>query len=134
MDSEKIDFFTKIGVIENVFEYHYLDDEKRYIYEYFEEKFQTLVQMNSKSFELKNCFFYIKNSFSCNAFAYKTQGYNFIGITNGYPILMHDKFRKKHFLYLIAIALDCDKPISDAYCDLYEDVNFEFHKFMLDCS
>jgi len=122
------------GIINDVFDYQGLDHDIVDTYNYFENKFQKLLSNYADIYNLDNCFFYIKNSNSCNAFASKTQNYNIIGITNAYPILMKNKFDKIYFSNIIHIAFINEKSISDAYADLYADPTFQFNDFMLDCS
>ncbi len=119
----------KMEIIKDVFDYQGLDDNLVYYYTYFEKKFQELLKNYADVYNLKNCFFYIKDGNFCNAFASKIQNYNIIGITNAYPILMKDKFDKKFFSNIIN-----NKSISDAYADLYADPTFQFNDFMLDCT
>lgn len=122
------------GIIERAFDYQGLDAEVINIYKYFEEKFQELYQSYADIFHLDNCVFYIRQGYySCNAFAGTIDEYNIIGITNGYPLLMKDKFNDQ-FSNIICIGFINEKSISDAYCDLYEDQGFEFNEFMLNCS
>jgi len=122
------------GIKGRIFDYKGLEENLVNTYSYFEKKFQMLVKDYAEAYNLNNCFFYIKDSNSCNAFASKIQEYNIIGITNAYPILMKNKFDEKFFSNIIYIAFINEKPISDAYAELYEDPTFQFNDFMLDCS
>lgn len=128
------DRLVTTGIIKNVFDYQGLDPDLVDTYTYFEKKFQELLKNYANAYNLKNCFFYIKDGFSCNAFASKVQDNNIIGITNAYPILMKDKFNEKFFSDIIYVAFINDKSTSDAYADLYADPTFQFNSFMLDCS
>ncbi|WP_148763998.1 hypothetical protein [Dolichospermum sp. UHCC 0315A] len=121
------------GIIQ-VFDYQELDTELIDTYQYFEKKFQELYQLSADVFHLDNCFFYISNSYKCNAFAGIIENHNIIGITNGYPVLIKDKFNDKFFSNSLCIAFINEKSISDAYCDLHEDQNFKFNEFVLNCS
>ena len=122
------------GIIKRAFDYQGLEAEFISIYKYFEEKFQELYQSYADIFHLDNCAFYIKEDYyRCNAFAGKIDEYNIIGITNGYPVFMKDKFNDQ-FSNIVCIGLINEKSISDAYCDLHENPGFEFNKFMLNCS
>ena len=69
------------GIIQ-VFDYQELDTELIDTYQYFEKKFQELYQLSADVFHLDNCFFYISNSYKCNAFAGIIENHNIIGITN----------------------------------------------------
>jgi hypothetical protein len=123
------------GIIKSVFDYQELDTDLIIIYKYFEEQFQSLFQSYADIFHLDNCAFYISTDYyRCNAFAGKLEGYNIIGITNAYPVLMKNKFDDKYFWNIVCIGFINEKPISDAYCDLYEDQDFKFNEFMLNCS
>jgi hypothetical protein len=135
MDSKKIETLIENGIIKDAFnDYEFIDDEIKETYRYFEEKFQSLFKEYAEFFGLKNCYFYMKNGFNCNASASKINGINLISITNGYPILMNRKFNEKYFAQIIVIGLSNDKSISDAYADLHEDSDFKYQQFMLDCS
>jgi len=133
MSSIKEQLIAK-NIIKDIFDYQGLDHDIVNIYTYFENKFQILLSRYADAYNLDNCFFYIKDSYSCNAFASKTQNYNIISITNAYPILMKDKFNEKFFSNIINITFINKKSISDAYRDLYADPTFQFNNFMLDCS
>ncbi|WP_088890673.1 hypothetical protein [Leptolyngbya ohadii] len=125
----------KKGIIKSAFDYQELDSNLIEVYEYFEEKFKNLYQSYAGIFCLDNCIFYISEDYyRCNAFAGIVQNHNIIGITNGYPILMKDRFDEKYFSNIVCIGFINEKIISDAYCDLYEDQNFKFDEFMLNCS
>lgn len=126
----------KHNVIENVFIYEDLDlDERtRNIYKYFEKKFIESYRLSAEVFCIKEYSFYIKDSFQCNAFAIHRKGYNIIGITNMYPVLLSDKFDSKYFNNIIFNFLINNENIGLAYIDLCNDEKFDFGKFMLDCS
>ena len=130
-DKEKL---IENRIIRDVFDYQGLEQDIIDTYSYFEKKFQILLKNYAHAYKLDNCFFYIKNGYSCNAFASKNQEFNIIGITNAYPILMKRKFDEKFLSNIIYIAFINEKPISDAYADLYADPAFQFNNFMLDCS
>ncbi|MBD2568213.1 hypothetical protein [Anabaena lutea] len=121
------------GIIK-VFDYQELDTDLIDTYNYFENKFQELYQCKADIFHLDNCFFYISNSYRCNAFAGRIENHNIIGITNGYPVLIKDKFNDNFFSNSLCIAFLNKKSISDAYCDLHEDQNFKLNEFVLNCS
>ena len=98
MSPRKNEFLLKEKISEDVFEYQGLEQETADTYAYFDVKFKSLFQSYAEGlFDLKNCVFYIKSDDSCNAFASKNKGYNIIGITSGYPILMkaHGFFDRK---------------------------------------
>lgn len=118
----------------DIFDYSFLSDELVNVYSTYEAKFKTLFEQYSDAWDLDNCYFYIRNSVSCNASAIKTGEFNLINITNGYPILMDKKFQDEFFKNLLFVALHNDKEISDAYCDLYENLGSELTDFILDCS
>ena len=122
-------------MISRAFDYQDLDADLITVYKYFEERFKGLFQSYADAFDLDNCVFYISEDYyRCNAFAGRIDNYNIIGITNGYPIAMKNKFDKKYFSNIICIGFINEKSISDAYCDLYEDQDFKFDEFMLNCS
>lgn len=134
MNSEEIELLKSKGIIKNVFEYEGLNNSLEETYKLFEERFQELLSFSSEIFKIKNPVFYIENGFSCNASASRIAEYNIISITNGYPILMHEKFNKEYFTKVVLVALLNERKISDAYADLLEDSNFEFNQFILECS
>ena len=134
MSSVKKELLIKHKVIEDVFDYRDIDPEIAEIYAYFENSFQELFESYANSFNINDYCFYIKSNNKCNAFASKIKGYNIIGITNGYPILLKRKFDKKHFKNIIWAGIFNKTPLSEAYCDLEEDSDFDFSKFILDCS
>jgi hypothetical protein len=136
LNTERLNKLKKKNIIKDVFEYEGegVDYKLKEIYQFFEQEFVNLFESYAELFEIKNPIFYIKNGFHCNAFARKVKNQNIIGITNGYPILMYEKFRKDYFQSIIFVALKNNKSISDAYADLFEDPNFEFNQFMLNCS
>src|SRR5689334_6975836 len=125
----------KKGMIKSAFDYQELDTDLVIIYKYFEEKFKDLFQLYADAFHLNNCIFYISEDYyRCNAFAGRIENHNIIGITNGYPIVMKDKFDEKYFSNIACIGFINKKSFSDAYCDLHEDQSFKFDEFMLNCS
>ncbi|MCK4261018.1 MAG: hypothetical protein KAX49_18730 [Halanaerobiales bacterium] len=128
------ELLIKHKVIEDAFDYQGFDPKISKIYAYFENSFQKLFDDYASVFNINDCCFYIKNDVRCNAFASKKKGYNIIGITNGYPILLKNKFRKEYFENILLAALINEKPLSEAYCDLYEDSDFDFSEFLLKCS
>ncbi len=106
----------KKGIINDEFSYVGLDSNIVHTYSYFEDKFQKLLRCYASAYKLNNCFFYIKNGNSCNAFASKIQGFNIISITNGYPVLMEDKFNDKLLSNIIYVAFINDKKaLNKAY-------------------
>jgi hypothetical protein len=128
------EILIKKGIITDEFDYQDLDIELINTYKYFEKRFQELYQWNADRFHLDNCVFYICKDYKCNAHAVRMKNHNIIKITNGYPFFMKDKFDDKLFRNIIFICFINEKSVSDAYCDLYEDQNFEFNKFALNCS
>lgn len=134
MYSRTREFLVKNRIIGDIFEYQDLDPEKVEIYAYFQKRFKSLFKSYAKVHNLGNYFFYLKNNISCNAFASRIKGRNIIGITNGYPILMTNKFDEKFFSKVFTVALINGKYTSDAYCELYEEPGFKFNLFMLECS
>ncbi|PEU81504.1 hypothetical protein CN394_11115 [Bacillus anthracis] len=120
----------------NVFNYKDfdIDEEMVQIYSYFESAFLSLYKTYADAFNIKDYYFYIENNNTCNAFASKRKGYNIIGITNGYPILLSKKLDKKYFKSIVLAGINNDKPLQEAYIDLYEDKEFDIGKFMIDCS
>ncbi|EGI5429922.1 hypothetical protein F9653_14900 [Listeria monocytogenes] len=121
-------------VIEDVFEYQDIDPEISRVYAYFENSFQKLFENYASLFNINNYYFYIKSNDTCNAFASKRKDYNIIGITNGYPILLKRKLDKKYFEKILLTSIINDPNLSVAYSDLEEDSDFDFSKFILDCS
>ncbi len=135
MSFVKQELLVKYKVIEDVFEYRDIDSsEILEIYSYFDNTFQELFESYASLFNIKDCCFYIKSDDTCNAFASKRKGYNILGITNGYPILLKRIFDKKYFRSILLAGIINEKTVSEAYCDLYEDSDFDFSKFILDCS
>ena len=136
MSYVKPELLVKYNVIENIFDYRDfdLDLETSELYSNFGNTFQNLFEEYASLYNIKDCCFYIKSDDTCNAFAAKRKGYNIIGITNGYPILLKRIFDKKYFKSTILAGILNEKNISEAYCDLYEDSNFDLSKFILDCS
>lgn len=134
MSYVKKELLVKHKVIEDVFDYQGIDPEISYVYEYFENSFRNLFDNYASIFNINDYCFYIKNNDKCNAFASKKKGYNIIGITNGYPILLKRKFDKKYFKNILLAGILKEKTLFEAYCDLEEDSDFDFSKFILDCS
>lgn len=134
MSSVKKELLLKNKVIEEVFDYQDIDTEIAEVYAYFENSFQKLFEDYASLFNINDYCFYIKSNDICNAFASKRKGYNIIGITNGYPILLKRKFDKKYFKNILLAGIINEKPLSKAYCDLEEDMDFDYSKFVLDCS
>jgi hypothetical protein len=130
------ELLAKHKVIENVFDYHGLniDGEILKIYSYFESSFLDLYESYADLFNIKDYCFYIKDNNKCNAFASKRKGYNIIGITNGYPILLSKKLDEKYFESTVLAGFINDKPLKEAYIDLCQDKEFVIGKFILDCS
>ncbi|RXZ81921.1 hypothetical protein EBB07_13010 [Paenibacillaceae bacterium] len=130
------ELLAKYKVIDDVFDYKGLDIEEELlqIYSYFESSFISLYENYANIFNIKDYCFYIKNNNKCNAFASKRKGYNIIGITNGYPILLSKKMDEKHFKNIVLAGINNDEPLREAYIDLYQDKEFDFSKFIIDCS
>lgn len=103
-------------------------------YQYFENEFEKLLCFNAKFYRIEPAIFYIKNDTACNAFAQKRNDYNVIGITQGYPILIGDKFKESLFDNVLFAAFLNNESVSDGFASLYENEDFSFGKFMLDCS
>lgn len=134
MSLVKRELLIKHKVIEDVFDYRDIDPEIAEIYAYFENSFQDLFESYANIFNINDYCFYIKSDNKCNAFASKRKGYNIIGITNGYPILLKRKFDKEYFKNIILAGILNKTSLYEAYCDLEEDADFDFSKFILDCS
>ncbi|MED0983030.1 hypothetical protein P4T48_27005 [Bacillus paramycoides] len=130
------ELLEKHNVINGIFDYRNfdIDEEMLQIYSYFESSFVSLYATCASAFNLKDCCFYIKDNNTCNAFASNPKGYNIIGITNAYPILLSKKLDKKYFKSITLAGINNDKPLEEAYIDLYEDKEFDIGKFMIDCS
>jgi hypothetical protein len=126
----------KYNLIENVFYYEdfELDDRTKNIYKYFENEFTESYSSLADVFNIEEYSFFIKDSCKCNAFARHEKGYNIIGITNSYPILLSKKFDSKYFKNLILNLSINKENISLAYVDLFNNEKFDFGKFMLDSS
>jgi len=118
----------------NMFDYSFLSDDLVGVYSLYEEKFNSLFEQYSDAWGLENCYFYIKNSNFCNASATKSDEFNLINITNGYPILMDKKFHGDFFKNLLFVAFINSKDISDAYVDVFEKLDDEMKDFIHDCS
>ena len=110
------------------------DEDIVKVYNRFQSKFEDLIDLHSKIHNMDPVLFYIKDSFTCNAFAQRIQGQNIIGITQGYPILMNCKFTDELFEKIIFAAFLNEKDVSDAFADLYGSNDFNFSEYMLDCS
>lgn len=121
-------------VNKDIFDYKFIDEPVFEVYAYFDNKFKSMFDEYSSLFNIQNNYFYIQNDNHCNAFARKRHNRNIIAITNGYPILMKDKFTKIIFDKFISLGLINDKDIFDAFYTLQENANFKFDKFVLDCS
>ena len=138
MSLEDIHKLAKYKIIDAPFDYQDLDNELISKYKYFENEFKGLYLGKSNQYKLKDCFFYIKNDFSCNAFARNKRGYNVMGITCGYAIQMLEAFDEKYFSSVSMLRLSLlnlnDVNIAGGYADLHEIRNFRVNKFMLDCS
>ena len=136
MNLEKIHDLVKWRVIEDYFDYQglCLDAEQLRRYKYCEDKFEALFTDKAIQYKLRDYHFVINNDWACNAFARRNKGYNIIGITCAYPIIMSDIFDEKYFSSLILIGLMNDVSMSNAYADLYNLERFQLNKFMLDCS
>lgn len=118
----------------DIFDYSFLSDKLVNVYSTYETKFKALFEQYSDAWGLDNCYFYIRNSVSCNASAIKVGEFNLINITTGYPILIDRKFQSEFFKNLLFVALHNGKEISDAYCDLYEKFGSKLTEFILECS
>jgi hypothetical protein len=134
MSFVKKELLLKHKVIEDIFNYQDFDSEIAEVYEYFEKFFQKSLEDYASIFNINDYCFYIKSNDTCNAFASRRKGYNIIGITNGYPILLKRKFDKEYFKYILLTGIINEKSLSKAYCDLEEDADFDYSKFILDCS
>ena len=118
----------------DAFDFNCVDSEMRDTYEYFDSKFKSLLESYAPLFGIENYSFYIKDDDNFNAFAKKTDSENIIGITNGYAIILKDKFNPKYFENIIFIGILNKPEISDAMIELYEDKTFDFTEFLLECS
>lgn len=130
------ELLAKHKVIDGVFNYRDLDIDEEMLrsYSYFESSFERLYESCAGAFKLKDCCFYIKDNNTCNAFASNSKGYNIIGITNAYPILLSKKLDKKYFKSIVFAGINSGEPLQEAYIDLCEDKEFDIGKFMIDCS
>lgn len=136
--SEFIDpkFLEKHGIVNKVFNYndYDLEEEQLSIYKYFENEFINLYKDYAELFGIKEYTFYLMDNNSCNAYAMSKKGYNVIGITNSYPILISQKFHEKYFENIDSMNLFKDKEAVDACKKLIYDESFDFSKFFKDCS
>lgn len=138
MNLEYIYKLAEYKIIDIPFDYQDLDNELISKYKHFEYEFERLYLDKSKQYNLKDCFFYFKNDYTCNAFARNKRGYNIIGITNGYAIQMLQAFDEKYFsstsMLLLSFVNLNDVSIANGYADLHEINDFRVNKFMLNCS
>jgi len=134
--SVRKEILVKYNVINDVFNYKDLDieNDKLQTYLYFENTFMDLYESYANIFNIRDYCFYINNAINCNAFATKRKGYNIIGITNGYPILLSRKMDKEHFVSIVLAGIHNKEPTREAYIELYQDKNFDISKFFIDCS
>ncbi|MGG0419648.1 hypothetical protein ABEY52_26830 [Priestia aryabhattai] len=130
------ELLKKQNIIKGFFDYreYAVNEEQFQIYSYFESSFLDLYGDYADLFNIKNCCFYIKDDPRCNAFAIKEEGYNIIGITNGYAINISKMMDKKHFESIVLAGINDDKLLKEAYIDLHHDKEFDFSKFFIDCS
>lgn len=112
----------------------YYEEDRIEIFEYFQKKFEILINSNSKIYNMNPIIFFINDRLSCNAFAQRIDNRNVISINQGYPIIMNSKFTNKLFDDIIFAAFLNEKDVSDAFTDLYESNDFQFSEYMLDCS
>ena len=124
----------KHGIIADIFDYEFLDDELIHTYSFFESRFEELFKSRAEIFKINDCHFYIKNGFGFNAFAKRIKGYNLIGVTNGYIIHTSKIFHENYFKYIFLAGLKAEKNLSDAFVYLEEDINFQFSSYMMNCS
>lgn len=136
MNIEHIQKLANYQIVDHPFDYKDLDEELINKYQSFEQRFEELYLDKKERFKLKDCFFYIKNDISCNAFARNKRGYNIIGITSGYAIQMLDAFHEKYFSNTSILSLIDfnDINIVDGYNKLLEIHDFRVNEFMLECS
>jgi hypothetical protein len=128
------DLLLKHGVIADVFEYDFLEDDISTVYSYFENRFIELFKWKVEIFNLKDWHFYIKNGFGFNAFARTYKGYNIIGITNGYVVHTSKIFNENHFKYMSLAGLKGYKELSEEFAYLEENPNFQFGSYMRNCA
>ena len=128
----KPEIISKLGL--NALKIDDYDGEQFDTLKYFEQEFEQLLSFNTKVYDIGPVLFYIKNSVRCNAFARKVSGYSVMGITQGYPILLGDKFKEDFFESVIFAAFFNNGEVSDGFASLYESKEFSLGKYMLDCS
>lgn len=111
MYSLKKQILVKHNIINDVFDYRDLDIDEATLqtYSYFESSFINLYESYANIFNIRDHCFYINNEIKCNAFATKRKGYNIMGITNGYPILISKKMDKEYFRSIVLAGLPNDK-------------------------
>lgn len=124
----------KHGIITDIFDYEFLDDELISTYNFFESRFEELFKSKAEIFKINDCHFYFKNGFGFNAFAKRFKGYNLIGVTNGYVIHTSKIFHDNYFQYISLAGLKAEKNLSDAFAYLEENLNFKFSTYMMNCS
>lgn len=126
----------KYNIIDQVFYYEDLElsVESREAYENFENQFIESYSISADVYNINEFSFYMKDSNRCNAFAIQKRGYNIIGITNVYPILLSKKLNSKYFEKFIFMGLMNKENIGLAYIDLINKEKFNLSKFMLDSS
>lgn len=137
MNLENIHKLVEYKIIENPFDYQDLDDEGATKYKHFEHEFKRLYLDKVNQYNLKDCFFYIRDDLSCNAFARNYKGYNIIGITHGYAVQMFEVFEDKYFpslLLRLAFVNVEEESVAYGYAGLHEINDFKVDKFMLACS
>lgn len=121
-------------IINDWFDYQGLDMSIIQLYQYYDNTFTNWFKGYADAYGIKNCCFYIQDNDKCNAFAQRKNGYNIIGITNGYCILMHNKLSSEYFKNIVLAGLLNEPDISEAYCDLIYVDHFDLIKFIQNCS
>ena len=124
----------KHNVIKDIFDYQGFDESIVKIYIQFENVFKDLFTSYSEIYEIRDCCFYISENISCNAFALRKRGYHIIAITNGYAILISEKFQNNIFNNISSVSLLSDEGIQNAYYTLKNCSDFNYSDFLLNCS
>lgn len=124
------------NIIDNPFDYKYLDAEIIEKYQFFADQFEKLYEEKNERYNLTDCFFYIRDDISCNAFARNKRGYNIIGITKGYAVQMLEAFDEKIISNnsINKLIESNNGSISSGYKKLLKTNDFSVSKFMLNCS
>lgn len=124
----------KHQVINDIFDYDFLDGKLIELYKFFEDRFCELYKLKADIFKINDWCFYIKSDVGFNAFAQRKKGYNIIGITNGYVIHSSKIFDDNYCNLIFLAGLKCKKELSEAFAELEKNPDFKFSNYLLNCS